>query len=70
MAKYTEKKETFVFRKVLDFFGNMVQNYDGMCADDDFFDVLDANFDHDDAVELIMAAYTPQELKDMQNAKS
>ena len=70
MAKYTEKKETFVFRKVLGFFGNMVQNYDGMCADDDFFDVLDANFDHDDAVELIMAAYTPQELKDMQNAKS
>ena len=70
MAKYTEKRETFVFRKVLDFFGNMVENYNDMCEDNDFFNIMDAHFNHDDAVELIMAAYTQQEINGMEHAKS
>ena len=70
MAKYTEKRETFVFRKVLDFLGNMVQNYNGACCDSDFFDVIDSHFNHDDGVELVLAAYTMPELKEMQNARA
>ncbi len=70
MAKYTEKKETFVFRKILDYLWNMVQNYDGQCENDDFFHVLNVKFDHDAAVELIRAAYTKEELEDMERART
>ena len=70
MSKYTEKQETFIFRKCLEYFGNMVRNYNCGCEDSDFFGALDAHFDHDTAVELIVAAYTREELKEMENARS
>ena len=43
----------------------MVKNFDGDCRDDDFFDIVRNCFDHDKAVELIEAAYTPVELEEM-----
>ena len=70
MPHYTEKKETFMFRKSLDYFGNMMRNYNECCDDTDFFGIVKANFDHDAALELILAAYTREELKEMENARS
>ena len=70
MPQYTEKQETFVFKKILDYLQNMVRNYNGSCEDRDFFWVLREKFDHDAAVELILAAYTMEELKDMEKARS
>ena len=70
MAKYTEKHETFLSQKVIEYLGNMVENYDDPCDDSDFFEFVKANFDHDDAIELIQAAYTPGELEKMENARS
>ncbi|MBR3223450.1 MAG: ATP-binding protein [Kiritimatiellae bacterium] len=70
MAKFKQIPQTFLYRKLLKFWGNMVKNFDGDCRDDDFFDVVRNCFDHDKAVELIEAAYTPAELAEMSKARS
>ena len=70
MARFKQIPQNFLFRKLLNFWGNMVRNYRDDCRDDDFFDVVRNCFDHDRAVELIELAYTPSELKAMRNAKS
>ena len=70
MAKFKQVPQNFLFRKLLKYWGNMVQNYKDDCRDDDFFDIMRNCFDHDKGVELIEAAYTPEELEEMKHAKS
>jgi len=70
MAKFKNIPESFLMKKLLGFWGNVVKNYDGKIRDDDFFDVIRNNFDHDKAVELIRAAYTADELKEMSEGGS
>ena len=70
MAKFKQVKQNYLFRRLLKYWGNMVKNYDQDCRDNDFFDVVRNCFDHDRAVELIEAAYTPVELEEMRHAKS
>ena len=70
MAKFKQVPQNFLFRKLMKYWGNMVQNYKDDCRDDDFFDVVRNCFDHDKAVELIEAAYAPAELEEMRHAKS
>ena len=69
MAKFKQVPQTFLYRKLLEYWGNMVQNFDDDCRDDDFFDILVNCFDHDKAVALIEAAYAPRELEEMQKAR-
>ena len=47
-----------------------MRNYNEDCRDDDFFDVMRNCFDHDKAVELVEAAYSPAELDEMGKARS
>lgn len=70
MAKFKQVPQTFMFRKLLKYWGNMVKNYEDDCRDNDFFDVVRNCFDHDKAVELIEAAYSQRELDEMTHAKS
>ena len=70
MAKFKQIQQNYLYRKLLKYWGNMVRNYNDDCRDDDFFDVMRNCFDHDKAVELIEAAYTPAELDEMKHAKS
>ena len=70
MAKFKQVPQNYLFHKLLKYWGNMVKNYNEDCRDDDFFDVMRNCFDHDKAVELIEAAYTPAELEEMKHAKS
>ena len=70
MAKFKQVPQTFTYSKLLEYWGNMVKNFDEPCRDDDFFDVARNCFDHDKAVELIEAAYTPKEIDEMEQAKS
>ena len=70
MAKFKQVPQNFLFHKLLKYWGNTVKNYIEDCRDDDFFDVMRNCFDHDKAVELIEAAYTPAELDEMKHAKS
>ena len=65
MAKFKQVPQSFVFNNLMRFWGNMVQNYKGDVQDDDFFDIVRNGFDHEQAVELIEAAYSPDELKAM-----
>ena len=69
MAKFKRVPQTFLFQKLLKYWGNMTRNYDGDCRDDDFFDIVRNCFDHDKAVELIELAYSEEELEDMKNVK-
>ena len=70
MAKFKQVPQTFLFRKLMGYFGNMVQNYSEDCQDSDFFDIIRNCFDHEKAVELIEAAYSPQELEEMRHCRN
>ena len=69
MAKFKNVPQVFLFRRLLEYWGNMVRNYDDDCRDDDFFDVVRNCFDHDKAVDLIETAYTDKELEELKNVK-
>ena len=62
MGKFKQVPQKFLFRKLVKFFGNMVNNYYDDVRDDDFFDIVRDCFSHNKAVELIKAAYTKEEL--------
>ncbi len=70
MAKFKNVPQSFLFTKLLRFWGNMVKNYKHDVQDDDFFNVVRHNFDHDEAVELIETAYSPEEIKAMGECRS
>ena len=70
MAKFKNVPQVYLFRKLMEYWGGMVNNYDGDCRDSDFFDVVRNCFDHDKAVELIEVAYTPAELEEMSKARA
>ncbi len=67
MAKFKHIPQSFLLRKLLGFWSNMVKNYDDDVRDDDFFDIIRNSCDHDEAVELIQTAYSDRELEQMQN---
>ena len=69
MARFKQIPQNFLYHKLLKYWGNMVRNYQGDCRDDDFFDVVRNCFDHDKAVDLILTAYTPAELKEMRETR-
>ena len=48
----------------------MVKNYCGDMPDKSFFAVLRNSFEHDKAVELIEAAYTPAEIEEIGERRS
>ncbi len=70
MAGFKQIPQNFLFHKLLNYWGNMVRNYRDDCRDDDFFDVMRNCFDHDRAVELIEAAFSPAEISVMSQSKS
>ena len=65
MAKFKQVPQSFLFEKLVRFWGNMVKNYQGIVCEDNFFRVLNRHFEHAKAVKLIEAAYTPEEIKKM-----
>ena len=69
MAKFKNVPQVFLFHKLLEYWGNMVKNYDDECRDDDFFAVVRNCFDHGKAEKLIEGAYTAKEIEEMENAK-
>jgi transitional endoplasmic reticulum ATPase len=70
MAKFKNVPQSFLFTKLMCFWGNMVKNYKNAVQDDDFFAVVRHNFAHDEAVELIETAYSPEEIKAMGECRS
>ncbi len=67
MARFQRVTETFLFRKLLEFWGNVVRNYDGDCQNNGFFFVVVNRFDSEKATELLLDAYTSKELETMRN---
>lgn len=69
MAKFKQVPQTFLLKRLLGFWGNMVKNYRGDVNDDDFFDIVRNCFDHDKAVTLIEDAYTQREIEKMSKSR-
>lgn len=67
MARYKHIEQTFMFRRLLEFWGNMVENCDDDCRDHDFFEVADRCFDKGKSIDLIKTAYTREELDSISN---
>ena len=65
MAKFMRVPQTFLFRKYLAFWGNLMRNYDGNCQDGTFFAPVLNSFDRRMAVTLLLDAFTEQELARM-----
>ncbi len=69
MGRFKPIQQNYLFRKLLQYWGNIIANYNGICFDNDFFDVMRNCFDHEKAVELIEAAYTTKEMASLTNQK-
>ena len=67
MAGYKQVEQTFMLRKILESWGNMVENFDDDCRDRDFFEVADRCFDRKKSMDLIRTAYTKNELDSISN---
>ena len=70
MAKFKQIPQSFLYRMLLKYWGNMVHNFHDDCRDSNFFDVVRNCFDHDRAVELIEVAYAAEELEEMTRSRS
>ena len=68
MATFKQVPQSFLFEKLVRFWGNMVKNYQGIVCEDNFFRILNRHFAHEKAVKLIEATYTPDEVKEMSEA--
>lgn len=69
MARFKQVSQTFLRRKSIEFWWNLVKNFSGNVTDSDFFHVLCTSCDHEMAVELIECAYTAEELKEMSSGR-
>ena len=67
MARYKQVEQTFMLRRILEFWGNMVENFDDDCRDRDFFEVADRCFDRKKSMDMIRTAYTKKELDSISN---
>ena len=54
MARFKQLAQTFLNRELIEFWGNMVRNYNEDIQDNDFFMFIRDNFDHDAGIELIV----------------
>lgn len=57
MAKFKTVPQSYLLRRLLGFWCNMVKNYNGRCRDNDFFEIIENGLEHDKVVELIKTAY-------------
>ena len=67
MARYKQIEQTFMSRRFLQLWGNMVENYEDDCRDQEFFEIADRCFDRKKSIDLIKTAYTKKELDSISN---
>jgi len=70
MATFKQVPQSFLVNALLNYWGNMVKNYQGSVSDNDFFEIVQNGYHHDRAVELIEATLTPSELKNLTEIRS
>lgn len=70
MSKFKQVPNVFLVSKIIEFFKNIVKNYNDEIRNGNFFDFIRNCFDHYRAIELIEAAYTTEELEAMRKSRS
>ena len=63
MAKFRPGIKKFVFKRILQYWTNMVRNYDESVRNESFFDPVDTAIEREKGIGLIKAAYSPTEIK-------
>ena len=58
MAKFKQVPQNFLFRKLMKYWGNMIQNYKDDCRDDDFYHNLMRTFLHRNELYIDMCHYS------------
>ncbi len=69
MEKFKQIQQNFIYKNILRFFGNVAQNYNNDVDETDFFGPLADPFEHEKAVELIKATYSPSEIQKMTESR-
>ena len=69
MAGFKYIPQNFLLKKLVEFWKNVVKNYGGTCLDDDFFDVVCNELEHEKVVDLIEMAYSAKEIHTMEVAR-
>ena len=69
MAGFKYIPQNFLLKKLVEFWKNVVKNYGGACLDDDFFDVVCNELEHEKVVGLIEMAYSAKEIHNMEVAR-
>ena len=70
MAKFKQVPQHYLLGKLMEYWRNMVRNYNGDVRDSDFFDIIASRCPHDRALKLIKGVYSRNELKEMETARS
>ena len=69
MAKFRQVAQAFLKREVMEFWGNVVKNYNEDVLDSDFFLFIRDNFGHDAGTKLIESVYATKEVREMETGK-
>ena len=70
MAKFKQVPHHYLLGKLMEYWRNMVRNYNGDVRDSDFFDIIGSRCPHETALKLIKGVYSRNELKEMETARS
>ncbi len=70
MARFKQVPQHYLLGKLMEYWRNMVRNYNGDVRDSDFFDIIGSRCPHEKALKLIKGVYSRDELKEMETARS
>ena len=70
MAKFKQVPQHYLLGKLMEYWRNMVRNYNGDVRDSDFFDIVGNRCPHERALKLIKGVYSRNELMEMEKSRS
>ena len=70
MAKFKQVPQHYLLGKLMEYWHNMVRNYNGDVRDSDFFDIVGNRCPHERALKLIKGVYSRNELMEMEKSRS
>ena len=70
MARFKQVPHHYLLGKLMEYWRNIVRNYNGDVRDSDFFEIIGNRCPHERALKLIKGVYSRNELKEMETARS
>ena len=70
MARFKQVPHHYLLGKLMEYWRNIVRNYNGDVRDSDFFDIIGNRCPHERALKLIKGVYSRNELMEMEKSRS